>query len=193
MTTGEGGAVVTANTEYFDIMKFKRSHSMTSLSWDRYKGHAYQYDVVSLGYNYRFDELRAAIGRVQLQKLSLNNQKRAERYTYYIQKLEKISEVQAPFKGRNGQMSYHILPVLLDETVNRRALMGKLKAMGIQTSIHYLPVHLFSEYRTVCQASLPYTEIVGQRELTLPLHPLLKFEEIDYVVDSLKKCLENAS
>jgi dTDP-4-amino-4,6-dideoxygalactose transaminase len=191
LATAEGGAVVTDNMKYYELMLLKRSHGMTSMSWDRFKGHAYQYDVISKGYNYRFDDLRAAIGRVQLRKLSLNNIKRAEKYKYYINKLESISEVQLPFRNRNERISYHILPVLLAKNVNRLSLIKKLRALGIQTSIHYPPVHLFSKYKNYCQRTLPNTEIVGQRELTLPFHPLLRLEDIDYVVNSLKKSLVN--
>ncbi len=78
MTTGEGGMLVTDDDRLAERLRLLRSHGMTSLTWDRHKGHAWSYDVVDLGYNYRIDEIRSAIGRVQLKKLEHNNQLRRE-------------------------------------------------------------------------------------------------------------------
>ncbi len=76
MTTGEGGMLVTNNDDLYEKLCLLRSHGMTTLTWDRHKGHAWSYDVVELGYNYRIDEIRAAIGVVQLKKLDRNNDRR---------------------------------------------------------------------------------------------------------------------
>ncbi len=76
MTTGEGGMLITDNETYSQRLHLLRSHGMTSLTWDRHKGHAWSYDVVDLGYNYRIDEIRSALGKVQLGKLPANNERR---------------------------------------------------------------------------------------------------------------------
>ena len=78
MSTGEGGMLVTNRDDIARKVRLLRSHGMTSLTWDRHQGHAYSYDVVELGYNYRIDEIHSALGIVQLQKLETNNRKRAE-------------------------------------------------------------------------------------------------------------------
>ncbi len=70
MTTGEGGMLTTDDDELAATLRLLRSHGMTTLTWDRHRGHAASYDVVAPGYNYRIDEMRAAIGRVQLGKLA---------------------------------------------------------------------------------------------------------------------------
>jgi dTDP-4-amino-4,6-dideoxygalactose transaminase len=189
MTTGEGGALVTNNDDIAGKARCLRSHGMTSLSWDRYRGHAYQYDVAALGFNYRFDDLKAALACVQLKKLSSNNRKRAERYDHYRNLLKQIPEVKIPFNNINEKVSYHIFPILLGDNINRNQLMKKMSSFGIQTSVHYPPVHLFSTYSKMYSERLAYTEIIGQRELTLPMHPMLDFKDIDYVVNKLKKCL----
>jgi dTDP-4-amino-4,6-dideoxygalactose transaminase len=189
MTSGEGGAVVTNSEEIAEKIRNLRSHGMTTISWDRHHGHAYQYDVISLGYNYRFDEIRAALARTQLKKLDFNNRKRSERHAYYRNLLEQFGEVRVPFTHRNDRVSNHLLSILLNENIDRIELMKKMRSYGIQTSIHYPPVHRFSNYRDLDTGSLPYTEIVGKQELTLPLHPLLDFKEIDYIVQKLKECI----
>ncbi len=189
MTTGEGGMAVTDNPELAQKMLYLRSHGMSRLSWDRHRGRDNQYDVVSLGYNYRFDDIRAALGRVQLKKLAENNRKRAERTSGYVELLEDFPAVRIPFRVRDGRFSHHLFPVLLDGNVDRHALMTKLRERGIETSMHYPPVHLMSIYEELQTQSLPHTETVGLRELTLPLHPLLGVKDIEYVVENVRKCL----
>jgi dTDP-4-amino-4,6-dideoxygalactose transaminase len=78
LSTGEGGMLLTADPALAERLRLLRSHGMTSLTWDRHHGHAYSYDVVALGYNDRIDEIRSALGRVQLKKLAANNARRLE-------------------------------------------------------------------------------------------------------------------
>jgi len=189
---GEGGMVVTNNDSFAEMIKKIRSHGMTSMSWERHKGHAYSYDVVELGYNYRIDEIRSSIGIVQLGKLDRNNQKRNRLTEKYIDCLKSIEEVKVPFVNHDGKSSYHIFPTLLSSNVNRTEIMEKMKSAGIQTSIHYPPIHLFTYYRNCFgfkENMLPNTEYVGQLELTLPLHPLMEEADVEYVVKTLKESL----
>ncbi len=183
LSTGEGGMVVTNNSEVYEKLKLIRSHGMTTLTLDRHKGHAFSYDVVSLGFNYRIDEIRAAIGRVQLRKLDSNNKKRKELVEYYIEKLSACGFISIPFKDYKEKSSYHIFPVLLEEHVNRTDLMKYLRDKGIQSSIHYRPIHQFTFYEGLGYSfdSLTNTELVGKRELTLPLYPLMSYEQVSYI------------
>src|SRR5213079_2626339 len=73
LAMGEGGMVVTQDDALAEQIRLYRSHGMTTLTWDRHRGHASSYDVVNAGYNYRLDELHAALGRAQLGKLERNN------------------------------------------------------------------------------------------------------------------------
>ena len=91
MTTGEGGMMVTDNEPYSQRLRLLRSHGMTSLTWDRHKGHAWSYDVVDLGYNYRIDEIRAALGKVQLEKLPTNNERRRHLTQVYRDALQEFN------------------------------------------------------------------------------------------------------
>jgi len=83
--------LVTDNDEYAKKLRLMRSHGMTSLTWERHKGHAFSYDVVELGFNYRMDEIRAAIGRVQLSKLDKNNARRRELSQLYWEQLQELT------------------------------------------------------------------------------------------------------
>ena len=103
--------------------------------------------------------------------------------------LEDLPAIRIPFRVRDGRFSHHLFPVLLDGKVDRHALMTKLRERGIETSMHYPPVHLMSIYKELQTQSLPHTETVGLGELTLPLHPLLSVKDIEYVVENVRECL----
>jgi len=188
MVTGEGGMITTNNDKLAEEIKRRRSHGMTSISWDRYKGHAFSYDVTTLGFNYRANEISSALGLCQLKKLDKNNAIRKDLSELYRKYLENIKFINLPFKKIDGESSHHIFPILLDEKVDRTKFMEFLKGNGIQTSIHYPLIHLFSYYRNTFgfkEGMLPITEYIGRNEVTLPLHPLLGKEDVKYIADRI--------
>ncbi len=191
MTTAEGGMVVTNHDELAEKMRTYRSHGMTSLTWDRYKGHDFSYDVVGPGFNYRIDELRSSLGLAQLERLDQNNSKRRALSSLYREKLDSIEGIGMPFSRFKGISSCHIFPVVLSEKVDRSGLMKYLHGQGVQTSIHYPPIHLFSYYRQLMSSGvhLPLTEHVGRTEVTLPLFPSMTDAQVDYVVGCIKHYL----
>jgi dTDP-4-amino-4,6-dideoxygalactose transaminase len=190
LSTGEGGMITTNRDAIAEKCKLQRSHGMTSLTYDRHKGHAFSYDVVDLGYNYRIDEIRSALGIEQLKKLADNNAKRGVYTAKYWQGLESMS-LGLPFSnGVQGLPSYHVFPVILPETIIRHDFITGLRDAGIQTSIHYRPIHTFTYYQNKYgKALLPITELVGQREVTLPLYPTMGEEKINLVVNQVKHLL----
>lgn len=196
MTTGEGGMLATDDKSLAERLRILRSHGMTSLSWDRHRGHASTYDVVDLGYNYRIDELRSALGRAQLKKLPRGNARRRELTILYRELLAEFTPtVLIPFQEMRGASSYHIMPVLLPPRVDRFQFMEEMKARGIQTSIHYPPVHHFELYRQTTPADctdLTVTETAAAREVTLPLYPTMKDEQVEWVVQAVQESLERA-
>lgn len=192
MTTGEGGMIVTDDAEIADKVKILRSHGMTSMTWDRHQGHAWSYDVTDLGYNYRIDEVRSALGREQLKKLGGYNQRRKELTEYYQSLLsDKVPEVIIPFKNFRGKSSYHIMPIILPQSKSRSQFMEKMKQQGVQTSIHYPPIHKFSAFKDsyIYCSSLSVTEDVADREVTLPLYPTLSLDQVAFIVDAIKNSL----
>ncbi|MGD0278184.1 MAG: DegT/DnrJ/EryC1/StrS family aminotransferase [Smithella sp.] len=191
ISTGEGGMICTGNDDYAGKIRLMRSHAMTSLTLDRHKGHAYSYDVVSLGYNYRLDEIHAALARVQLKKLESGNEHRRAAATRYKSELSKIDRIRIPFADYAFLANYHIFPVLLDDNIDRKALMKYLRDKGIQTSIHYPPVHQFSFYKNFdIKYDLPLTEYVGQHEVTLPMYSSITGYQLDSVINFLLKYFE---
>ena len=192
LSTGEGGMVVTNRDDLAKRIRLLRSHGMTSLTWDRHRGHAYSYDVVELGYNYRLDEIRAALGLVQLRKLATNNAKRGSITRAYRQAL-KDSGLCLPFTAGEGEPAYHIFPVLLPEGVDRKQFIDRMREQGIQTSIHYPPIHQFEYYRKRYPGlSLATTELAGRCEVTLPLYPGMDDEAVATVLKAVDRALSGS-
>ena len=192
MATGEGGMIVTNRNKFAEKIRLLRSHGMTSMTWDRHKGYAYSYDVTELGYNYRMTEINAALGIEQLKKLKSSNRKRKALIKIYTENLKGTKGLSIPFLNYPRDSAFHLFPILLDKDVDREKFMNSLKKEKIQTSIHYPPIHKFSYYDKNLRASrnkLPLTEHVGRCEVTLPLHPLLKKEDILFVCDRIKRIL----
>lgn len=193
LVTGEGGMLVTNDDALAEKIRIMRSHGMTTLTWDRHKGHAHSYDVVDMGFNYRINEVASALGLVQLKKLDKNNEKRRKIVEKYRKGLEDISGISVPFKSHKGKSSYHILPILLSEIIKREEFMNRLKERGIQASIHYPPIHLFLYYRKKFEfkeGMLPKTEYVGEHEVTLPLYPLMGKEDVEYIINCISEALK---
>ena len=193
MTTGEGGMLTTDDDALAERLRLLRSHGMTTLTWDRHRGHAFSYDVVAPGYNYRIDELRAAIGRAQLAKLPGNNRRRAQLDAAYRALLPAAAPGLAlPYAAPRGVSAHHLRPALLPPGVDRTAFMTAMKERGIQTSIHYPPVHRFSYYRRAEGPALPITEAVAAREVTLPLYPGMSAGDVEVVVAAVAEALDVA-
>jgi len=193
MTTGEGGMVTTDDELFAKQMRSLRSHAMTTDSFARHHGDSFSYDVDDLGYNYRLDEIRAAFGLVQLKKLPEYNLRRRQIRTWYENSLSEIADITMPYRGANEEAAWHILPILLPNGHDKFAFMSQMKKRGIQTSVHYPPAHQFSFYRKLFSdknISLPITEHVTQREVTLPFYTSMTEENVSYVCESVAASLK---
>ncbi len=190
ISTGEGGMVVTNNEEIYNKIKLARSHGMTTMSFQRASGHATSYDIQSLGYNYRLDDIRASLACVQMNKLKNDLDRRAQVRTWYEERLNGIEGMTVPYQNHTGFVSNYIFPVLLQHSnrEKREALRILLQQRGIQTSVHYPAVHRFSIYRDL-PADLPRTEYITDNEVTLPMYAALKKEEVYYICDCIGEIL----
>jgi dTDP-4-amino-4,6-dideoxygalactose transaminase len=186
LPVGEGGMIVTDDDELAASIRLLRSHGMTTLTWERHRGHAHSYDVMRPGFNYRLDEIRAAIGLVQLGRLPAANRARAEIAARYRAGLDGANGILMPFAthGEETTSAHHLaVAILPDET--QAAVRAFLAERRIQTSVHYPPIHGFSYYRDRNRRRLAVTDVVGTRLVTLPLFAHLKPEQADLVVDTL--------
>lgn len=191
MTTGEGGMVVTADAELAGRVKLLRSHGMTTMSYDRARGHAATYDVVELGFNYRMDDLRAAMGLVQLSRMGDDIARRAALRRDYEAALGTLDGVILPFAGDNAEpRANHLMAIVLaDADATRRdAVRIALRDRGVQTSMHYPPAHLFRIYADP-DTSLPVTESLANRLITLPFYRSMGAAQLEHVAESLREAL----
>jgi dTDP-4-amino-4,6-dideoxygalactose transaminase len=188
MPVGEGGMVTTDDEELAERLRLLRSHGMTTLTWDRHRGHAHTYDVVRYGFNYRLDEIRAAMGLVQLRRVETENAGRARISARYREALDGVGGLSMPFGDPEKQRtsSHHLAVVLLPEGLERQPVRDTLTAQGIQTSVHYPPIHGFTAYETLGgRRPLPCTDAIADRVLTLPLFSHMTDAQVDAVTGGL--------
>jgi dTDP-4-amino-4,6-dideoxygalactose transaminase len=192
LPVGEGGMMVTDDDALADRLRLLRSHGMTTLTWERHRGHASSYDVVAQGFNYRLDELRAAMGLHQLSRLPDENTRRGEISARYRERLDGVSGVSMPFgELEEGTTSAHHLAVALLPEGRRDDVRAVLSERRIQTSVHYPPIHLFSYYEALgSRRPLPRTEAVAARVVTLPLYAHMGDEQVELVIEGVLEALD---
>jgi dTDP-4-amino-4,6-dideoxygalactose transaminase len=190
MTTAEGGAIIAHSRALRETIRRARSHGMTSGTRQRLTSRRPDYDVTILGFNYRMDELRAALGLAQLKKLpEWNDVRRSLSLSYRQLIAEHCPSVMVPFEAP-WPSAHHLMPVVLPTATNRQLVIDRLRKRGIQTTVHYPPVHRLTFYRDLYpDTSLPRTEDFSRRELTLPLHPRMTQSDVERVVNSLAAAL----
>jgi dTDP-4-amino-4,6-dideoxygalactose transaminase len=186
LATGEGGMVVTDDDALAATVRLHRSHGMTTLTWDRHRGHASSYDVLAAGFNYRLDEIRAAIGLVQLRRLEAENAARREVARTYRDALHGVAGIELAFADRLGEESsaHHLAVAILPVDIQRDAVRERLTEKRIQTSVHYPPIHRFSAYRN-SGATLPKLDAVADRLLTIPLFGHMRDEQVQAVIEGV--------
>jgi dTDP-4-amino-4,6-dideoxygalactose transaminase len=195
LTSGEGGLVATGDAELAERLRLWRNHGMTTATMDRHRGRALGYDVVLHGYNYRLDEIRASLALAQLDRLPGFLAARHKLYDLYREALADIPVAlpfsdQVPPTGLECPVGIHIMPVLLPEGTDRSAVMASMRERGVQSSVHYPPIHLFSVFTQKGEPpSLPRTEALSARQLTLPLYPTMEEHQVTLVAEALKDAL----
>ena len=190
ISTGEGGMFVTNNEEYAAKARLLRSHGMSTMSYQRATGHATEYDITELGYNYRMDDIRAAIAIEQLKKLPGDLEKRLAVRKQYVDRLSKVEELVVPFADNTEFVSNYIFPVVLKNgnKERRNKIREYIHAAGIQTSVHYPAIHRFSIYNDYV-AVLPQTEYVTDNEITLPMYAALTGEQVSFICKTIERAL----
>ena len=178
MAMGEGGLVVTNRDDLAERLRLLRSHGMTSLTWDRHRGHVVGYDVVVHGSNYRLDELHAALGRCQWRKLPGNNARRRQLVAIYRQALSALDRWIVPFADHPGESACHLSVVVAPDTNTRDRAVEHLRAVGIQTSLHYPCVPGFSAFHRFATDGIDRCRAFASRAITLPLFPTMTLDQV---------------
>jgi perosamine synthetase len=185
ITTGEGGVIVTDSKDIYEKIKLLRSHGRADTK-DYFSTNEYL-DYISLGYNFRMSNITAALGVAQMDKLDKIisiRRKNAEYLTKAIKKNGGAVKTPNPSKDR-----FHLFQMYTIESDNRDALMKSLGDAGIMAKVYFPPVHLSHFYKNVLKysPSLPMTEKLANRCLTLPMYPQLTKDEMDYMAEQIGK------
>ncbi|MCW3033782.1 MAG: hypothetical protein QOK19_36 [Solirubrobacteraceae bacterium] len=187
LCVGEGGMVTTAAKELADRVRLLRSHALTSSTWDRHRGHDPAYDITDIGFNYRLDEPRAALGLSRLPRLADGLTARRATVREYRERLSDVPGVELCFdEGAVERASHFAFPVLLADRERRDRFREDLKAAGVQTT-WYPALHTFTEYRSFAPADgLPAASEVGGRHCALPLGAQMSAAAVDTVVAAVR-------
>jgi UDP-4-amino-4,6-dideoxy-N-acetyl-beta-L-altrosamine transaminase len=203
ITTGEGGVVFTNNEELLTKLRLLRSHGITS-DPEAYLNHdlAFQsgnpntcsevnpwyYEQVAIGFNYRITDIQCALGLSQLKKLSRFRARRREIVNQYNRAFSNADCIRIPFEAKDCRSNFHLYVPLFDFDkmgISRARFMEKLKDRGIQTQVHYIPVHFHSYYRRqfgTGPGDCPNAEDYYRQCLSLPLHPSMNDMDVNRVL-----------
>jgi dTDP-4-amino-4,6-dideoxygalactose transaminase len=186
---GEGGMLITSDEVLAERVRSLRWHGISASTEERHRELLSDYDVEAPGLNYRFDDPRAAALRARLTRLDVSNRRRAELTAAYREALRDEERIRPTAAPPDGDPNSHCLfTAVVSEGVDRDRVRVLLAERGIQTSLHFPPLHLTSAYGDGAD-SLPLSESFGRRAMTLPLFPEMSEDQLDTVVVALLEAL----
>jgi dTDP-4-amino-4,6-dideoxygalactose transaminase len=190
LCVGEGGAVCTAEEALAARVRLLRSHALTSSTWDRHRGHDPAYDIVDIGFNYRLDEPRAALGLSRLARLAEDIAVRRALVRAYRERLAALPGLELVWDEHAVALASHFFfPVLLPDRGARDRFRARLGAAGVQTT-WYPALHTFTEYRDAVPAGgLPRATEASDRHCALPLSATMDEAAVDVVVNAVHAAL----
>ena len=193
VTTGEGGAVTTADGDLARRLRIFRNHGISTEARERAARHQWFYEMVELGYNYRLSDLHCALGISQMRKFAGWLARRRALARRYDEAFAHCPAVSPPAVRPWAEHAYHLYVVRLNSgrlSTDREGVYAALRAEGIGVNVHYIPVHLHPYYRRVLgtrPGTFPVAEQAYEQILTLPLFPSMTDADADDVVAAVQK------
>ena len=191
ITTMEGGMIITNSKKFLNHLTSSRNHGITKTLQERYsEGLPWDYDISEAGYNYRIDEIRSSLGTNQLKRIKKINQNRRNAVKYYTEQLSNIDGIEPQTILNLEQNSCHLYIVKINHEkfgMSRDSVFKKLLKRGIQTSVHYKPIHKFSIFKNVKSFDkLENSNTLYDQILSLPLYTDIGRKEQKIVIRELK-------
>ena len=190
ITTAEGGMVITNSEKIAEKVRQLRNHGMTKSLKSRYSSeYPWIFDIKQPGYNYRLDEIRAALGITQLKRIKKINELRKEASSYYNKNLQNIPGIILPDMVNDKTHSYHLYTIRVTKPykLSRNQLFKKLKDDGIRTTVYWMPIHKYTAYRKFVKTSnILNTTKIYDEILALPLFPNISKKHQDAVIKVIK-------
>jgi perosamine synthetase len=193
VTTGEGGAIATADAAMAARMRMFRNHGITSDHQQRSAQASWKYDIVDLGYNYRLTDIQCALGLSQIGKLRARVARRQAIAAEYDRAFASMPEIQPLRRRPDVSHAYHLYVVRIDTaalTCDRATAFSALRREGIGVNVHYIPVHLHPFYRQrfgTGPGLCPVAEAAYEQLLTLPVFPAMSAGDVADVVEAMTK------
>ena len=182
--------VTTNSKKIAEKIRQLRSHGMSRSLKSRYSsGYPWIFDITEPGYNYRLDEIRAALGISQLKRIKKINQLRKNAAFYYNSKLQNIPGIILPDMVNDKTHSYHLytIRVIKSFKLSRNQLFKKLKQAGIRTTVYWMPIHKYTAFRKFANLSdVKNTSKIYNEILALPLFPSITKKHQDSVIKIIK-------
>jgi len=177
ITTGEGGVIITNDDKAANFMRALRNQGRAP--GDTWLQHTH------LGYNYRIDEMSAALGASQMRRLDELISKREQVAAWYEARLSEIKGVEVPFvKSDTTRMSWFVYVIRFDKKIDRDQIAKRLDTRGIPVRPYFLPIHLqpyIAEKFGYKEGDFPVTEDLGKRGLALPFSSVMSEDQVDFV------------
>ena len=190
ITTAEGGMVITNSEKIAEKVRQLRNHGMTKSLKSRYSSeYPWIFDIKQPGYNYRLDEIRAALGITQLKRIKKINELRKKASSYYNKNLQNIPGIILPDMVNDKTHSYHLYTIRVRKPykLSRNQLFKKLKDNGIRTTVYWMPIHKYTAYRKFVKTSnILNTTKIYDEILALPLFPNISKKHQDAVIKVIK-------
>ena len=191
ITTGEGGMITTDNEELYKKLLIYRNHGITrdESEFINNKDGNWYYEQIELGYNYRLTDFQSALGIVQLDKMQSSLNRRNEIVEMYEKGLNEIKELKLPKVRNEIKSAWHLYIIrVTDKSINRKEVFDKLREKNIGVNVHYIPAYWNSYYEKLGykKGLCPNVEEIYEQIITLPLHPKMTNEDVEYIIKSLK-------
>ena len=194
ITTGEGGAILTNNEEYYKKMLVLRTHGITKDPKKTEEVGKWFYEMVELGFNNRITDMQCALGLSQLRRLDEFQKKREAVADYYFEKLKSESRIVLPVRLPDIKHSWHLFAIQVKDASKHRAVFDHLQKNGIGVQVHYIPVHYQPYYRKLGygKEKHPNAEAYYAGAISLPIYPDLSRADQDFVIQKLTEALKNS-
>lgn len=195
ITTGEGGAITTNDERLYEQLSMFRTHGITRNTNKMINNEGpWFYEQQFLGFNYRMTDIQAALGISQLKKLQMFIQKRKEYASIYDEAFKDFEEVITPAQLPETESSWHLYVIQLNLDrlkMGRKEIYQGLLDEGIGVNVHYTPVYYHPYYQNLGykKGICPKAEALYERIITLPLYPAMTKEDVEYVIEVVKKVL----
>ncbi|MDI3549605.1 MAG: UDP-4-amino-4,6-dideoxy-L-N-acetyl-beta-L-altrosamine transaminase [Methanobacterium sp.] len=189
ITTGEGGAVLTNNRDYYEKLIMFRSHGITKDQFINESDGDWYYEMQYLGHNYRITDIQAALGLSQLNKIEMFIKKRRKIASEYNTSFDNNPYFDTICETPHSESAYHLYPILLKDQYKSRKkeIFNKLREKDIGVQVHYIPVYLHPYYeklgykRGIC----PLAEDFYKKEISIPMYPALSPEDQEEVISRI--------